>query len=207
MKICWDTLENLRYDNKNRCLRKINNRNRADFNSCCKNCGEDFVSFLGGTGEFCSRGCISKFYGNIRRGEKRPEQSKRLLGSGNPAYGKKLPEERKQKISNTLKERGICAGSNNPNWRGGISKEPYCFVFGDKEWREFIFDRDKDKHCWNPQCLWNSKQEVLHHINYNKKDCKPKNIIKICSSCNTSANFNREWWQSFYVIIMEKRGY
>jgi len=46
---------------------------------------------------------------------------------------------------------------------------------------------------------------MLHHINYDKKDCRPENIIKLCSSCNSLANFDREWWESFYKEIMRRR--
>ncbi len=43
----------------------------------------------------------------------------------------------------------------------------------------------------------------IHHINYNKKDCKPKNIILTCNSCNAKANFNREKWERYYTSIIE----
>lgn len=112
-------------------------------------------------------------------------------------------EQMRKKFSELMKGRFV--GESHPNWKGGISYEPYCPAFSNKEWREYIFERDKEKHCWNPQCLKNGKLEVLHHINYDKKDCRYLNIIKICNGCNTQANFNRTWWKAFYTEIMRRR--
>ncbi|MCK4529174.1 hypothetical protein KAW18_17560, partial [candidate division WOR-3 bacterium] len=80
------------------------------------------------------------------------------------------------------------SGSNNPNWKGGISGEPYCPIWKDKEYAEAIKQRDGYK-CMNPYC--NSKDPkdlVRHHINYNIQDCRLKNIITTCRGCNSSAN-------------------
>ncbi len=96
-------------------------------------------------------------------------------------------------------------GSNHYSWRGGISAEPYCFIFKNKEWRGIIYERDKEKFCWNPLCEDRGSQENLHHIDYNKKNCGPKNIIKICNSCNGVANFNRDWWEGYYTEVMRRR--
>lgn len=39
----------------------------------------------------------------------------------------------------------------------------------------------------------------VHHIDYNKQNCNKKNLISVCLSCNTRANFNRIYWQKFYI--------
>ncbi len=96
-------------------------------------------------------------------------------------------------------------GANHPMWRGGISFEPYCHIWKDKEYREYLKERDDEKFCWNPQCLGRGSVECFHHINYIKKDCDPQNIIKICNSCNSIANNNRGWWKSFYTEINRRR--
>lgn len=106
----------------------------------------------------------------------------------------------------SLEVRAKMSGKNNPSWRGGVSFEPYCKVFNNKEWREIIYDRDKDKFCWNPLCTGRGSKETLHHIDYNKKECNPVNIIKICNSCNAIANGDRDWWKGFYTALQEKRG-
>ena len=138
-------------------------------------------------------------------------------GPKNPFYGRKHTKETRLKISekhadvngpnNPRYGNGDnIKGKKNPNWRNGLSCERYCLIWRNKEYVEYIKDRDKNKFCWNPQCPGNGNQRIRHHINYNKKNCDPNNIITICNSCNSVANFNRKWWQSFYGIVMEQRG-
>lgn len=99
------------------------------------------------------------------------------------------------------------SGENHYNWKGGISCEPYCVQWTDKEYKNWIkFERDEGK-CQNPYCNHKTTRLCLHHINYNKKDCRPANLICICIciSCNGVANGDREWWESFYTEILERR--
>ena len=106
----------------------------------------------------------------------------------------------------------ICKNINfcnedNPNWKGGISCEPYCQIWLDKEFKNSIKTRD-GYICQNPKC-WNiTKRLAVHHIDYNKKNCNPNNLITTCNSCNSRANFNRDHWVKVYRAIMtEKYGY
>jgi len=101
----------------------------------------------------------------------------------------------------------LIEGPRNPNWRGGVSGESYCSIWKDNEYKEFIEDRDRFKFCWNPQCSGRTenRRRVKHHIDYNKKNCDPMNIITICNSCNSIANFNREYWEKFYSDLNRER--
>lgn len=92
----------------------------------------------------------------------------------------------------------------NPNWNGGTSCEPYCFEWSSKEFKDFIKERDGNK-CLNPDCCKNIHRLSVHHIDYNKKNCEPENLITLCSSCNSRANKDREWHKSWYKAIIQKR--
>jgi len=94
-------------------------------------------------------------------------------------------------------------GCSHYNWKGGISKEPYCQDWG-KDLKEFVKERDGYK-CMNPDCWGKDKTLSVHHINYNKKSCGPENLITVCRSCNTRANTDREWHESWYKAILNKR--
>jgi hypothetical protein len=96
-------------------------------------------------------------------------------------------------------------------WNKGLTKEtdriacePYCDAWADKEYKESIKERDGYK-CLNPTCLCNSKRLGIHHINYNKKDCAPLNLITLCTSCNSRANSDRDWHKSWYQAVINKR--
>ena len=103
---------------------------------------------------------------------------------------------------NLIKQSIERTGSKCIFWRGGISKEPYCqnWVL---ELKEYIKERDKYK-CLNP-CCNSGKKLTIHHIDYNKKNCSHKNLITICQSCNSKANFDRKWHKSWYEAILNKR--
>jgi len=98
------------------------------------------------------------------------------------------------------------SGPNNNSWKGGISCEPYCGVWLDKEFKEDIKQRDNYQ-CQNPDCWGTSKKLVIHHIDYNKKNCSPTNLITLCNSCNIRANKDREWHTKFYrSVLMDRIG-
>jgi len=98
------------------------------------------------------------------------------------------------------------SGENNPSWKGGISCEPYCDVWLDKEFKKSIKDRDGNI-CLNPDC-WRNCDHLplgLHHIDHNKKNCNPNNLITLCASCNSRANTSRKWHKNWYNTIIYRR--
>ena len=96
-------------------------------------------------------------------------------------------------------------GSGNPSWQGGISCNPYCEIWRDKEYKKDIRERDGNK-CLNPYCdSKNPNDLTIHHIDYNKKNCHPNNLITICKSCNNKANKDRDWHTTWYQAIIKNR--
>lgn len=96
-------------------------------------------------------------------------------------------------------------GEGNPAWNGGTTFDKYCEVWKDKEYKNDIKERDTHK-CLNPYCdSVNPNDLVIHHINYDKKDCHFKNLITVCRSCNLKANKDRDWHQSWYQALLHNR--
>ena len=129
-------------------------------------------------------------------------------GSNHPMFGRKQSEKSNRRRSESLKgkNKGKYDGPNHPHWRGGIQYDPYCPIFYDPEFKEMIFKRDGYE-CQNPDCWENCDHMPLipHHINYNRMDCNPRNIITVCWSCNSRANHNRGFWQRHYEKIMKDK--
>ncbi len=98
------------------------------------------------------------------------------------------------------------SGSGCHLWKGGISYEPYCPIWKDKEYKADIRERDGNK-CLNPACTKKDVVLHIHHIDYNKKNCSPSNLITVCRSCNTSANKDRDWHTTWYSAIIKNRYY
>ena len=98
------------------------------------------------------------------------------------------------------------SGSNHWNWRGGITNDPYGSEWT-MELRNFVRNRDNNR-CLNPYCYSKSSSDLtVHHIDYDKKNCIPKNLITVCRVCNNKANKNREWHKAWYQAIISRRYY
>ena len=96
-------------------------------------------------------------------------------------------------------------GKTNPAWKDEKADRTYCSVWRDQEFKLDIRKRDENK-CLNPYCCSNNPNDlVIHHINYNKQDCHPKNLITVCRSCNSKANYNRTWHTAWYQAILYRR--
>jgi len=144
-------------------------------------------------------------YGRNHTKETRKKMSENhtdYRGKNHPRYGKKCSAKTRKKISESLK--GKYFAELNGNWKGGISCEPYCDVWIDKEYKESIKQRDGNR-CLNPTCLCNSKRLGIHHIDYVKKNCEPINLITLCTSCNSRANSDRDWHKAWYKAIIYQR--
>jgi hypothetical protein len=83
-------------------------------------------------------------------------------------------------------------GELNPTWRGGLSFEPYpnTWTFA---LREMIRNRDGRKCCI---CGIGEtvKRHDVHHIDYDKKNTNPHNLITLCVPCHRKTNYKREYW-------------
>ena len=44
----------------------------------------------------------------------------------------------------------------------------------------------------------------IHHIDYNKKNCKEKNLITLCNECNKRVNKNRNHWIDYFNTKLKK---
>ena len=99
-------------------------------------------------------------------------------------------------------------GNLNPNWCGGKSFEPYSIEFNNILKREI---RERDEYtCQLCDCteeehiLLYSTILLIHHIDYNKKNCKKDNLITLCKHCNSRVNFNREYWKKYFKEIINE---
>ncbi|MFH1563814.1 MAG: hypothetical protein ABIF11_10435 [Nitrospirota bacterium] len=164
--------------------------NKKEVGKKCKNCRKDFLTTECKNHKFCSQKCYWEYLkgrNNFDYPENRKKREKNL--------------EAGRKISKALRER-FKDITKHPCWKGGISKEPYS-----PDWtvtlRESIRQRDKYacRLCGRTQEEELERYErklPIHHIDYNKKDCNPTNLITFCVSCNAKVNFNREYWMNYF---------
>ena len=130
--------------------------------------------------------------------ERRLEWSKAHRGDKNPM--KRLDVAAKSAAAR--KGKGGRCGDRSPSWKGGISREPYAWTFDD-ELKGKIHQRDghQCQLCGVPQSKYNRKLDV-HHIDYDKRNSDPVNLVALCRGCNARVNANREYWTAFFQAMM-----
>jgi len=80
-------------------------------------------------------------------------------------------------------------GILHPNWKNGSSFEPYGLEFN-KKLREEI--RKRDNHiCQRCGIKENGEKLAVHHIDFNKKNSVPENLISLCNSCHSFITTNK----------------
>ena len=110
--------------------------------------------------------------------------------------GYKHSEETKKKISLSLKM------ENHPNWQGGISFEPYPLDWTD-DLKESIRKRD-DYICQICETHQDELERRLacHHIDYNKENLDPENLISLCIKCHIKTNCKRNYWFKYFKDLI-----
>lgn len=115
--------------------------------------------------------------------------------------GKTHTEESKKKMSEAN------SGSNNGNWKGGVSFEPYCPKFND----EF---KERCREFWSRKCVMsgisekeNGQRLSVHHVTYDKKTCCNDALplfVPVSKKWNSKFNTNRKYWHEMltnYIMI------
>ncbi|NQU99405.1 MAG: HNH endonuclease [Parcubacteria group bacterium] len=49
------------------------------------------------------------------------------------------------------------------------------------------------------KCLENKEKLSIHHIDYNKQNNNPNNLISLCRKCHVKTNFNRNYWKYYFL--------
>lgn len=139
----------------------------------------------------------------VQKGHILSTQTKKKIS--NSLKGHHLSQETKNKISQRTK--GInnpnfgnhkLAGKNHWNYKNGASCEQYPHG-----WTNFFKEqiRKRDSHqcqiCGKLESEMNYRLSV-HHIDYDKNNLDPYNLISLCQNCHIKTNYNREYWQEFF---------
>lgn len=106
------------------------------------------------------------------------------------------PEVRKAKLACLRRPRPSISREGNPNWRGGRSFEPYSTEFTE-ELKAKI--RARDGHA----CFVCGLREedhhrslAVHHIDYDKENCDPANLVTLCDACHGKTSHRRKYWMN-----------
>lgn len=146
-----------------------------------------------------SKSLIAKW----KESEYRTKQSE--AHKGNKGYWEGKHQSKDHRNKNSKSHIGIAKGSKNPAWKDGKSFEPYSPEFNE-QLKELIRQRDnyQCQKCGCPE-IENIEKLSIHHIDYDKKNCLPSNLIALCRRCNIKVNINREYWTEYFREILDGR--
>lgn len=183
----------------------------------CKECGKKPAYTKKG---YCAS-CADAANPPCRECRERPAHTKDGLcrrccekGNRNHYFGKKHGETTREKISKNHADMSAAKnprwkngenirGEKNPNWRHGASKRRYPSSFN-RPLKWWIKERDGN------QCMacHTTEQLTIHHINFDKADNDPANLITLCIRCNTRENrrFTQQARIEVWQMIQRWRG-
>lgn len=173
----------------------------------CKNCNIHIAktTFIYGSG-YCQK-CSKKLFPPMLN-KQHTEETRNKISIANKG-NKNSPE--------TMFKKGHVVSAENRKklslLQGGTGV-PYEFAKYDRsifteELKESIRKRDNYT-CQN--CGMTEEEHIIvngqvlhvHHIDYDKQNCKQDNLITTCQQCNLRANSNRDYWKDFYQNKMEE---
>lgn len=110
--------------------------------------------------------------------------------------GHKVSIETRRKLSESLK------GYKAPLWKGGLSFITYPETFS-KLLKSFIMSRDGNI-CQACGTNGSDLQYKLHchHIDYNKHNNNPCNLILLCRSCHAKTSIDRVKWSKIMARLL-----
>lgn len=167
----------------------------------CAQCGHPFYVPKGmlATAKYCSRKCMYEAHKTSVRvrcancGKELEVWPSRLRNTTNFFCSKECFGQYMQ-------------GANNPAYRGGKKPKGYPRGFN-QVLKEYVRQRDG----YRCQVCGVSEEETgkalsTHHIDYDKKNCDPSNLIALCNPCHTKTNNkDRPYWQSRLSALVQSK--
>lgn len=146
---------------------------------------------------FCSYSCAAQWRNRtVLKGIKKPglseyfksEYFRRNNPMKNPEVIAKIVSKRRANGSYKMAPKG----KKHYNWKGGLSFEPYT-----TDWTETLRRsiRERDNYICQPCSQYGDN---VHHIDYDKKNCNPENLITLCRGCNIKVNYKRKYWINYF---------
>lgn len=128
-----------------------------------------------------------------------PQEQRDKIGAA--LKGKKKPprtKEHRKKLSDTSR------GKKCNFWVDGRSYEENSYPQG---WVDDLRDSIRKRDNYICQMCGIHQDELdfgqvkkldIHHIDYDKYNLNPTNLISLCRSCHTKTNYNRKYWIKYF---------
>ena len=111
-------------------------------------------------------------------------------------------------------------GIKRPEWSERMKNNKFSFIHGNGyapysiEFTQKLKDqiRKRDNYeCQGCYCSMTEEEHLsiynrtleIHHIDYNKENCEENNLITLCKQCNIRVNWNRDYYQKYFINKIE----
>lgn len=119
----------------------------------------------------------------------------------------KMSKTRKGKPLSDIHKLHLCVkkpslqGKHSWNWG---KRSPFVPLIYSDIWDETLRRsiRERDNYTCR-SCLRQQGDRAfsVHHIDYNKFNCDPINLVTLCNSCHQKTNFNKKHWINYFKNI------
>lgn len=121
------------------------------------------------------------------------EETKKRIGDAH--IGRRFTKEQRKSYKKYWESK-----KGKKTWNFGLGKNkpkrnPYPISFN-KKLKELVKERDGNK------CVICKRKDKLHvhHINYDKQDSRPENLVTLCKYHHMMTNSDRETWELFLTV-------
>lgn len=163
-------------------------------NRTCQQCGATFrLMSRSRERKFCSWDCYSRSL--VGPGTQNWQGGISFIEVTCAVCGKKIKRQRTCKYKTFYCCRECMnigqSGPGSPTWQGGKSRYPGTFTY---KLRKLVRDRDgyRCRMCGKTQRK-NGRALDVHHIDFNKENLDPENLITLCMSCHARITMKREY--------------
>ena len=126
-----------------------------------------------------------------------PKIQREKIGKANRGK-KKPPRSKEHRIKLGTR------GENNHFWIDGRSREKNQYS---EDWTNYLREsiRIRDNFVCQECGIHQDELDIgqvkkldIHHIDYNKYNLNPDNLITLCRNCHTKTNYDREYWIKYF---------
>ena len=198
-------------------------------NSECKNITR-FINLGNGYVKTCSRKCYgimhtgknNTFYGKKHKKEDLEKAVSTRMNNDSYNHTQETKDKIRKKLEGIPHDWGISGMTDKKHTEetkkilsllAGGTGIPYENSEYPAEFNSILKDkiRERDNHtCQMCQiteeehiCI-TSRRLSVHHINYDKDNCKEENLISLCQQCHLRTNYNREYWENYFTFVIAK---
>ncbi len=141
--------------------------------------------------------------------EHRAKISLSKLGERNPNFRKTPSADTRTKMSlasfgrkHSPETRAKMTGARHWAWRGGAGRRGYTQSFTPDLKKEIrVRDGYNCRLCGISETE-TKKTHTVHHMDYNKANDDPVNLLTLCRSCHGHTNTNRDHWMAAFQEVM-----